>query len=167
MESSHIATLKRHLLVQKHVTWRIDGQNRSSRFFSLPFYAIARNPMLCNGSDTPLKVPLPFGASALPFNTWLLGSTQLTYQTASRSFQPFCRAHSRASCTPYNRPPFSQNCPFPWGSGPPSEVRTDRDAVWSWSVQPFLQGSRLWQTDRRPIDRPRYSVWSNRSHLYV
>jgi len=32
------------------------------------------------------------------------------------------------------------------------------------SVQPLLQGSRLWQTDRQ-TDRPRYSVCNNRPHL--
>jgi len=36
------------------------------------------------------------------------------------------------------------------------------------SVQPFLQGSLVWQTDRhkdRPTDRPRYSVGNNTPHL--
>jgi len=37
------------------------------------------------------------------------------------------------------------------------------------SVQLFLQGSLLWQTDSRqtdrPTDRPRYSVGNNKPHL--
>jgi len=31
-------------------------------------------------------------------------------------------------------------------------------------VQPFLQGSQLWQSDR-PTDRPRYSIFNNSPHL--
>jgi len=66
-----------------------------------------------------------------------------------------------------------QNCPFPWGIwtsyntwflGPPeSSTQTA-----SWSVQPFLQGSQLWQTNRptdRQTYRPCYPVGNNRPHL--
>jgi len=56
--------------------------------------------------------------------------------------------------------PFSKNCHFPWGSsGPPSNTwflwttRVHTQTA-SRSVNPFLQGSRLLQTDR-PTDRPR------------
>ena len=35
----------------------------------------------------------------------------------------------------------------------------------SWPVQPLLQHSRSWETDRQKTDRPRYSVCSNRPHL--
>jgi len=68
----------------------------------------------------------------------------------------------------YNGCPFPQNCPFPcgylnlhliWGSLglPESSTQTA-----SRSVQPFLQGSLLWQTDR-----PCYSVSNNRPHLHM
>jgi len=36
----------------------------------------------------------------------------------------------------------------------------------SQSVQPFLQGSLVWQTDRQ-TDRPRYSLGNNRRHLHM
>jgi len=62
-----------------------------------------------------------------------------------------------------------QTYPFHGGSGPhltdgslgPPESSTQTA---SRSVQPFLQGSLVWQTDR-PTDRPRYSVGNNRLHL--
>jgi len=48
---------------------------------------------------------------------------------------------------------------------PESSVQTA-----SWSVQLFLQGSVLWQTDRqtnRLTNRPRHSVGNNRPHLHT
>jgi len=64
----------------------------------------------------PLKIALFHGGIWTPSNTWFLGLTRGSTQTAPRS------------------------------------------------VQPFLQGSLVWQTDRQ-TDRPRYSVGNNRPHL--
>jgi len=57
-------------------------------------------------------------------------------------------------------------CPFPWGDldlhlihGFPGRPKSSTQMA-AWSVQPFLQGSLVWQTDR-----PRYSVGQNRTHL--
>jgi len=47
--------------------------------------------------------------------------------------------------------------------GPSGPAKSSTQTA-SRSVQPFLQGSLLWQTDR-PTDRPRYSVSNNRPHL--
>jgi len=62
----------------RHTTYR---SLRSVHPFlhSSPFYPIPRNRMLCNRPDTPLKYPVPVGASAdsaLSSNTLFLGSTQ-------------------------------------------------------------------------------------------
>jgi len=102
----------------------------------------------------------------------VLGQSEPTIQTASRSVRLL--SHRWRQC-PYKLTlqwdaPFSpQNCPFPLesqnlnphlihGSLGPPESSTEAA---SRSVQPFLQGSLVWQTDLR-TDRPRYSVGSNR-----
>jgi len=60
--------------------------------------------------------------------------------------------------------------PFPWGDLNPHLIHSplgpakSSTQTASRSVQPFLQGSLVWQTDR-PTDRPRYSVSNNRPHL--
>jgi len=67
--------------------------------------------------------------------------------------------------------PFSpRNFPLPMGDlnphlihGPLGPAKSSTQTV-SRSVQPFLQDSPVWQTDR-PTDRPRYSVSNNRPHL--
>ena len=61
-------------------------------------------------------------------------------------------------------------CPFPWGNldlhviHGSSGQRKSSTKTAARSVQPFLQGSLVWQTDRQ-TDRPRYSVCNNRPHL--
>ena len=86
---------------------------------------------------------------------------ELTTQTASRSVQPFLHSSrgSVAGHAGHALPP--QNYPFSGGSGPlsstwflePSELTTQMARR---SVQPFLQGSRLCQTDRQTTLYTRY-----------
>jgi len=61
-------------------------------------------------------------------------------------------------------------CPFPWGDldpnlihGSPGPPKSSTQTA-AQSVQTFLQGSLVLQTDRQ-TDRPRYSVGNNRPHL--
>jgi len=53
----------------------------------------------------------------------------------------------------YNARPCTSKQPLPMGgSGPPIEYMVPPKSITqraSWSVQPFLQGSRLWQTDQQ------------------
>ena len=79
-----------------------------------------------------------------------------------------------------NRPDNPQNCPIPLGNldcrlihgslDPPESAPQTASRL----VQPFLQGSRTWPTDRHTdrrththtdTDRPRYCVCSNGPHL--
>jgi len=104
---------------------------------------------------------LPHMDSSIVFARWrhcaphpvhaCLGPPQSTSQTASWSVQPFLHSSRQRVFTLYNGPPFSpQNCPLAQGSGthlihasfglPKSTIQTA-----SWSVQPFLHSSRLWQ----------------------
>jgi len=53
---------------------RSSQQLLSSCCTAHPFHRIPRNPILCNGLDTPLKALLPVRASAPRSNTWYLGS---------------------------------------------------------------------------------------------
>jgi len=60
---------------------------------------IPRNPILCNGLDTPLKVPLPAEVSALgPIYSMVpwVHPTQHLKRHLDR-FSRFCTAHGRAS----------------------------------------------------------------------
>ena len=71
----------------------------------------------------------------------------LLYYTVGRPFHPVKITPSRRRSGPqYNT----------WFLGPSgSSTQTA-----SWLVQPFLQGSLMWQTDQQ-TDRPRYSVCNN------
>jgi len=104
-----------------------------------------------------------------PSNTWFLGLFEPITLTASRSVQPFL--HSSPQSVPIlcnGRPP--SKLPFPMGTSEPNVTHGSLSQLEfitqmaSLSVQPFLQCSRLWQTDRL-TDRPRYSVCNNRPHL--
>jgi len=70
--------------------------------------------------------------------------------------------------------PFPSKLPVPMGGSGTHLIRGSLGPAESSTqtasglVQPFLQGSLVWQTDRqtdRPTDRPRYSVGNNRPHL--
>jgi len=85
-------------------------------------------------------------------------------QTASRSIQPFLNSsRQRVLRFIMGRPFLPQNCPFTWGNmdphlihgslGPPESTTQ----MASLGVQPFLHGSRLWQTS--------YSVFNNTPRL--
>ena len=85
-----------------------------------------------------------------------LGSPRSTSQTESRSIQPFCTAHGRASYTLERAVPSPvKKCSCSWGDldshlihgslGLPDP--TTQTAFRS--VQLFLQGSLVWQTDRQ------------------
>jgi len=113
-----------------------------------------------------------------PFNTWFLGPSELTNQIAFRSVQQFLHRWLQSV------PMLNNGMPLPpWklsismgASGPhlihgslgPPKSSTQTA---SQSLQPFLQGSLVWQTDRethqqtdRPTDRPCCSVGNNRPH---
>jgi len=88
-------------------------------------------------------------------------------------FSRFCTAHSRASLYFTVGHPFPQNCPFPCGiwipyNSPtwipdPSELTTETA---SRSVEPFLQGSLPWQTDRQ-TDHATRSVTIGRIYVRI
>ena len=82
--SSLIAIPKGHLLAYKcHATYI---SLRSVQFFyTATLLSHTQNPMLCNGSSTPLKVPLSVGASAPPSNTWYPGFTRLGIANGTRN----------------------------------------------------------------------------------
>ena len=72
---------------------------------------------------TPQNYPFPRG-SVPPCNTWFLGTTQLSIPNGiSIGSAIFCTDDRRVSlyCT-MGRPFPSQNCPFPWGCGLPSNT---------------------------------------------
>ena len=84
-------------------------------------------------------------------------------------FSCFCTAHRKVSLY------FTMSCPLSLkislcmgGPGPHLHGSLDpprsTSPTTSWSFQPFLQGSWLWQIDR-PTDRPYYSSCNNRPHI--
>jgi len=93
-----------------------------------------------------------------------------THRSASAPYQRTGTAPSPLSYFEYfdrrTCPVMSLACPFSpsklslYVLGPPES--TSQTA--SWSVQPFLQGSRSWQTDRQTDHVWRYFVCSNRPH---
>jgi len=87
------------------------------------------------------------------------GQSEPTIQMASRLVQLFSHRWWQRVPILYNGRPFSPKLPLPMGDldthlthgsldPPDSSTQTA-----SWSVQPFLQGSLVWQTDQ-PTDRP-------------
>jgi len=65
------------------------------------------------GRRFPSNLRLPMGGSGPPSIIWFLGSLEYSTQTASRSIQPFCRAHycdrptDRQTDRQNNRPRYS------------------------------------------------------------
>jgi len=121
-----------------------------------------KDPVLYNGRIFPTKLPLRMGGSGPSSNTWFAGSIRTQnphWISISSAF--FAQMNAWCLVSLY----FTMGRPFPTlkivpshGSvGPPkSSIQTA-----SRSVQPFLQGSIVWQTDR-----PHYSVGNNRPHLH-
>ena len=111
------------------------------------------------------------GQSGPLSNMWFLCQPESKSQTTSHSVQPFCTAHGRDLWYFTMGRRFLQlKLSIPIGDldpnlihgslGPPeSSTHTA-----SQSVEPFLQGSLVQQTDRQ-TDRPRYSVDNNKPHL--
>ena len=73
---------------------------------SSPFYQIPRNPVLYNGLDAPLKVPLPVGASTPSCNSRFLGSTRRS--TPNGNLDRFSRFW--ATVCKSVRPMLSESC---------------------------------------------------------
>jgi len=96
-------------------------------------------------SFSPQNCPLPWGIWT-PSNTWFLGPTRIInanhISIDSAVFAWLASVSDRQTDRPTDRP-------------------TDHTTG---SVQPFLQGSLVSQTDRQ-TDSPRYSVGKNRPHL--
>jgi len=108
------------------------------------------------------------------------GPLESTTQTANRSVQPFLHNSRQKLPIHYNGRTYPPELPLPWGSGPyvihsslgPPDCWTQMATR---SLQPFLQGSLVWQqTDRetdRQTDRPLYSVGNTsligRMYLYT
>jgi len=124
--------------------------------------------ILYNGPPSPLKLPLPTGGTGAHLTHDSLSPSKPKTQTVSWSGQPFLYRWPIA----YNGTPLSpSNCPFPWGIwtpsntgflGPPeSSTQTE-----SQSVQLLLQGSLLWQTDRR-TDHTTRSVTIDRIYIHT
>jgi len=104
----------------------------------------------------PSKLPLRMGIWT-PSNTWLLGLSVPTIQTASWLDQPFLHSSPTTECPYFIMvcPFVPQNCPLPWVDldshlihgfldPPESSIK-----MASWSVNRFLQGSLLWQTNQQ------------------
>jgi len=78
-------------------------------------------PILYNGRPFPPKLPLPTGDLDHHLTHDSFSPAERTNQMASLLVQPFL--HRRVSLHFIMGRPFpSQNCPFPWGSGPPSNT---------------------------------------------
>ena len=103
-----------------------------------------------------------------------LGPPKSTYQTASRSVQPFLHRSRQRITTLYNGPPISrQNFPLRgkiWtSSNTPNTVPSidpkSTTQTTCRSIQPFCWSHDHDRPTDRQTDRPRYSVCSNRPHL--
>ena len=99
-----------------------------------------------------------------------LGHSEPTIQKASQTVQPFSHRWLQSVPILYNGPPISPKLPLPMGDLDPHLIHASLGSpksstqIVTGMVQPFLQGSLVWQTDRR-TDRPHYSVGNNRPHL--
>ena len=163
-------------------TWRIDWTSASFsspestaqtvKWSVQPFLHSSQQkvPILYNGRPFPLKLSLLMGRSEPQSNSWFLGPVRVHNQNTITIGSAVL--HRWPLSIPTTGCPFSpQNCPFPWAIWTPNLIHgflgpsKSSTQIASRSVQSFLQGSQVWQTDR-PSDRPRYSVGNNRPHLH-
>jgi len=142
MGRNHIATPKRHLLVQKHI---LRTQVVKISFSTAHAFTQSPKILFFYGLDTSRKVLLSAGASAPPSNTWFFGSTRLSLPNdISIGSAIFAWLTAQHPYTLQWAAPFTQNCPFRqriWvphlihGSLSPPQPTTQTP---SRSVQPFL-----------------------------
>ena len=115
----------------------------------------AEVPILYNESPYPPKLPFPTGDLDLPCNTMLWAHVRSQPKRHFDRFSRACTDDCRVSL--YGLPvspsklflPMLASGPVHGSLGPP-ESGTQ---MATWSFQPFLQGSLVWQTDRA-TDRP-------------
>jgi len=128
--------------------------------------AAAKLPLLLNGPDNPLKLPVPLGDLHPHLIHGSLGPPEFSSKRARRSVQPFLHSSQYSVPLLYNWPlRFPQNDPFPLGIGAPSNTwylgptRVITQTA-SRSVQPFLCGSQMLcctmhcQWERKPPKLP-------------
>jgi len=116
--------------------------------------------MLYNGRPYTPELPLQIENLDLSCNTWCFGPMRAHNETAPRSVQPRLHRWPRSVPILYSGlPVYASKLPLPMlaygshvirGSLGPLESGTQ---MATWSFQPFLQGSLMWQTDRA-TDRP-------------
>jgi len=136
-------------------THRSPHPRRDLDRFSARFCTAHGTESLCFTMN-PLK-KCPFGRrSGLHLIHGSTSPLESTIQTASRSVQPFCRAHGTASLYFTVSRPFPQNCLFPWEIWTPSNT---------WFLEPSGSAASCLHLDRfsrfcrahardRPTDRP-------------
>jgi len=94
-------------------------QSQTTSWSVQPFLHSSRQrvAILYNGPPVlPLKLPVSTDESGLPSNTWFLGPSHISTQTASQLVQLFLHNSWQSVPMFYNGPPFPlQNCPLPWG----------------------------------------------------
>ena len=121
---------------------------------------------------SPWKLRLHMERSEPPSNNSFLGPLESKSQTASRSVQPFLHISRRRVPILYNGPPpfLLKISPSHKGSephlihgslGPPESSTQTASRL----VEPFLQGSLLWQTGR-PTDHAAQSVTIGRIYVH-
>jgi len=114
-------------------------------------------PLFYKGQPFPTKLPILIGDLDPHLIHDSLGKSEPTIQMASRSVQPFSHRWPQSVPILYNGRPLPPPSKLPLlmegdldpnlihGSlGPEFSIQTA-----TWSVQPFLQGSVVWQTDRQ------------------
>ena len=94
----------------------------ANRWFSCFCTALGRKSLYYTMGDPFPKIAPSRGGCGPLYNSWSLSHTEPTVQTASWLVQLF--SHSEHSVSLYFTVgvPFPQNCPFPRGSGPPSNT---------------------------------------------
>jgi len=151
---------KRHLDRFSHFC---TAHGRESRYFTM-------------GRPFPLKIAPLYGEFGHHLIHYSLGPTHSASQIACWQFQPFLRSSLQRISILYNGPPLfppTQSCSFLRGIWTPSHtwfLRPTQVQIQTpyRSIQPYLQGSRSWQTDRptdRTTNRPCYSVCNSGPHL--
>jgi len=121
-------------------------------------------PIFYNGRPFPQKLPLPMGESGAPPKTLFPGPIQANCLNGIRiGLTVF--AQMTLQSVPILCNGTTPKLLLQMGeSRPPSSPPESSTQTASRLVQPFLQGSLLWQTDRQS-DRPRYLVSNSRLHL--